>query len=77
MGTYFGVVRKHDPTLPIVVLGAKDDLENQTVQEDYVQDFLRDNNIHSYLKVSSKTGYNVEESFNTLIKEIMNYKGIL
>ncbi len=71
------VVRKYDPSLPIVLLGAKNDLENHSVDDSYVEDFLRDNTIKSYLKVSSKTGHNVEESFNILIREIMEYKNVL
>jgi hypothetical protein len=29
------------------------------------------------MKISSKTGYNVEEAFNLLLKEIMEYKKLL
>ena len=74
---WISVVRKYDPRLPIVLLGAKDDLENQSVQDSYVEDFLRGNSINSYLRISSKTGFNVEESFNLLIRKIMEYKNIL
>ena len=72
--SWIGVVRKYDPDLPIVLLGAKCDLENQSVQDEYVQDFLSQNNIKYYLKVSSKTGFNIDESFNLLIHEIMEHK---
>jgi small GTP-binding protein len=69
--------RKFNPTLPIVLLGAKSDLENHTVQDEYVQDFIKENNINIYLKVSSKTGFNVQEAFDILLKEIMEYKNVL
>ena len=69
--------RKFDPNLPIVLLGSKFDLKNRTVQDEYVEKFISENNIKTYLRTSSKTGLNVKEAFNSLLWEVMEYKGII
>jgi Ras-related protein Rab-11A len=68
------MVRKHDPSLPIVLLGSKYDLNYPSVEDKYVLDFMTENDITKYLKVSSKTGLNVEEAFQFLIQDIIEYK---
>ena len=70
------VVRKYDPTLPVVLLGGKCDLKNHSVKEEYILDFMKENNIDQYLNVSSKTGSNVEEAFQILVARIMEYKSL-
>jgi small GTP-binding protein len=69
--------RKFEPKLPIVLLGSKFDLENHTVEDEYVEEFMKANNIYTYLKASSKTGQNVNEGFTQLLNEVIEYKSIL
>ena len=43
------------------------------VFDEYVSGIINEyNNIIGYLKISSKTGYNVKEAFNSLLKIISN-----
>ncbi|MFX1419297.1 MAG: Rab family GTPase [Promethearchaeota archaeon] len=49
------------------------DLNECRVFDEYISDIVsRYNNIIGYLKISSKTGYNVKEAFNSLIRRIPN-----
>jgi len=77
LGKWLELFRKNDPNLPIVLLGSKNDLENHSVQDEYVEGFIKENNISTYLKVSSKTDLNVDKAFDRLLKAIMQKKGFL
>lgn len=58
------------------LLGTKYDITNPyecKVFDNYVSKIINKyNNIIGYLKISSKTGYNVKEAFNSLLKRISN-----
>lgn len=58
------------------LLGTKCDIINfheYIVFDEYVSGIINKyNNIIGYLKISSKTGYNVKEAFNSLLKRISN-----
>ncbi|TFG03253.1 MAG: GTP-binding protein [Promethearchaeota archaeon] len=70
--------RKENPALPIVLLGAKLDLEELIVVSDEMANETKEKfNIGDYLKISSKTGYNVEEAFHVLVHEIRKYNNDL
>ena len=72
---WLNIVRKDDPTLPILLLGSKYDLvDSITVDDDFVSEFVEDNNISGYCKVSSKTGYNVDGVFESLVSTIINHR---
>ncbi|TFG23644.1 MAG: GTP-binding protein [Promethearchaeota archaeon] len=74
---WLNIVRKDDPTLPILLLGSKYDLvDSITVDDDLVSEFVEDNNISGYCKVSSKTGYNINFVFESLIGTIIDYRHI-
>jgi small GTP-binding protein len=71
------IVRQNDPNLPVLFIGTKTDLiEDKSVDDDYAMSFLEPLNLFSYLKISSKTGMNVEESFRLLTKQILERQGI-
>lgn len=71
------IVRQNDPDLPILFLGTKIDLiEDINVSDDFALSYLESLNLFDYLKISSKTGENVEESFRRLIQEIFERQGI-
>jgi small GTP-binding protein len=71
------IVRNDNPTLPILLLGSKYDLiESIMVDDEYVRQFVENNNISGYCKVSSKTGYNVDGVFESLVSTIIDYRKI-
>jgi len=66
------IVRKEDPNLPILFLGSKSDLEEDIcVEQDYIEEFKQHFNLYDYLRISSKTGENVELSFESLTRQIL------
>ena len=66
------IVRKEDPELPILFLGSKSDLEDDIcVKEDYIEEFKEHFNLYDFLRISSKTGENVELSFESLTRQIL------
>ena len=62
--------------IPTMILGSKMDvvdLYEMKVFDDYISEIRRNHeNIIEYLKISSKTGFNIEEAFYRLIEEISN-----
>ncbi len=71
------IVRQNNPNLPVLFLGTKIDLiEDINVNDDFALSYLESLNLFDYLKISSKTGENVEESFRRLISEILERQGI-
>ncbi|MFX1312463.1 MAG: Rab family GTPase [Promethearchaeota archaeon] len=66
------IVRKGDPNLPILFLGTKLDLEDEIqVDDSYASSFLNEFNLIDYLKISSKTGENVNKAFSILTQKIL------
>ncbi|MFX1410206.1 MAG: Rab family GTPase [Promethearchaeota archaeon] len=66
------IVRKGDPTLPILFLGTKLDLADEIqVDDDYANQFLDVFDLIDYLKISSKTGENVDNAFKILTRKIL------
>lgn len=66
------ICRKHDPNLPILFLGSKSDLIQEIcIKDDYIKDFKEKFNLYDYLPISSKTGENIQLSFESLTKEIL------
>ncbi len=69
---WVNICRAENPELPILFIGSKSDL-SINISEDYVFQFKEENNFFNYLKISSKTGENVELAFKLLAKEILNH----
>ncbi|MBD3197345.1 MAG: GTP-binding protein [Candidatus Lokiarchaeota archaeon] len=66
------ICRSDDKNLPMLFLGTKLDLENEiAVNDDYAQELKEQLNLIDYLKISSKTGENVQESFELLTVNIL------
>ena len=75
---WINIVRTGDPNLPVLFLGTKSDLVDEiTVEEEYALSFKKKLNLFKYLKISSKSGENVDESFNIVTREILKYMGLL
>jgi small GTP-binding protein len=69
---WVNIVRKGDPDLPILFLGTKLDLEEEIqVDDNYAKEFLEVFNLMDFLKISSKTGENVESVFDILTRKIL------
>ena len=63
------ICRKENSDLPILFVGAKSDLvDEMVISEEYIKNLVEKYNFCDYMKVSSKTGENVNEVFNILIK---------
>jgi len=78
IGEWVSIIRKDDPNLPILFIGAKIDLVDKiSVSDEDTQKLKEQYNFLDYLKVSSKTGYNVEQVFKILKKEILRIKHII
>ncbi|MFX0021663.1 MAG: Rab family GTPase [Candidatus Hermodarchaeota archaeon] len=62
--------------ITVFILGTKCDvinLDDCKIFDDYILDIIRKyNNIVGYLKISSKTGYNVKNAFDSLLKKLPN-----
>lgn len=66
------IVRRESPDLPVLFLGTKADLvENVIIDEDYIEEIKERYNFYDYFVISSKTGLNVERSFESITKEII------
>ncbi len=62
--------------IPTIILGSKKDvvdLYEMKIFDDYISEIRRiHKNVIMYIKISSKTGFNVKEAFYRLIEEISN-----
>jgi small GTP-binding protein len=64
--------RSGDPNLPILLLGMKNDLsERIAVTDKYTSDIKDNFNLFDYIKVSSKSGENVQKAFQSLFSHIL------
>ncbi|MFW9936121.1 MAG: Rab family GTPase [Candidatus Thorarchaeota archaeon] len=69
---WVNIVRLHDITLPIMLVGTKLDLEDAiAVDDEYAYNIKNTFNMLNYFKTSSKNAYNVNEVFEALAKELM------
>ena len=69
---WVNICRGENPDIPIIFLGTKSDLtESITVDDDFALKFPKKYDFFKYLKVSSKTGENVNLAFDLLAKEII------
>ena len=66
------IVRKTNEKLPILFVGTKLDLKDEIMVEDeHARSFLEQHNLLDYVKISSKTGENVNKCFELLIRNII------
>ncbi len=76
---WVGILRKYDPELPILFLGTKLDLVEQiSVNDEYALEFKEKYNLFDYLKISSKTGENINKALENLLKKniVKHVKGL-
>ncbi|MCP4761817.1 MAG: GTP-binding protein [archaeon] len=66
---WLGILRSYDPKIPIMLVGAKADLEHmRKVQTREAIGIAKDRRCKGYVEVSAKSGINVEASFTTISK---------
>ena len=69
---WINIVRRSNPNLPILFLGTKNDLTDQIMVDDsYAESFKDEFNLLGYLRISSKSGENVNKAFNILTTNIL------
>jgi small GTP-binding protein len=71
---WVNICRAENPSIPIIFLGTKLDLEDQiTVDDSFALKFKKKYWFFDYLKISSKTGENVNKVFELLAKELVKH----
>jgi len=71
---WVNICRGDQPDFPIIFVGSKTDLtEFINIEEDFILEILDKYNLFNYIRVSSKTGQNVEFTFELLAREIIKY----
>ena len=69
---WVNIVRKGNNGIPILFLGTKLDLiEDLMVDDEYALSFKEQFKLFDYLKISSKSGENVQKSFELLTQRIL------
>lgn len=72
---WIDICRADQPHLPILLLGSKADLvEMVKLDKDFIGDLKEKYNLFDYLRVSSKSGENVNLAFELLAKHIIENK---
>ena len=75
VGEWVKLLRSKDANLPILLIGSKLDLTDKiSVEESDLIPLVEKYQLCGILKVSSKTGENVEQVFIDIVKEIMHNK---
>ena len=70
--SWVSILRKFDPNLPILFVGTKLDLEDLvSIDDNYALDLLKQYNFFDFIKISSKLGYNVELTFELIVRKII------
>ena len=69
---WVNICRGGNPDIPIIFLGTKSDLTDSiTVDDDFALKFPKKYDFFNYMKISSKTGENVNLAFEKLTREIL------
>ncbi|MBY9003959.1 MAG: GTP-binding protein [Candidatus Lokiarchaeota archaeon] len=67
------ICRSEDPTIPILLIGSKADLEESfSLDEDFIQNMKNNYNFFDFIKISSKTGENVDNAFKIIAEKVIN-----
>ncbi len=70
---WVGILRSSVPDLPILLVGTKLDLEDQILlDEEYIKELRDEYKLFDYMKISSKTGQNVNEIIEVLVRRILS-----
>lgn len=70
------IVSKNYKEIPIILIGAKADLEERiSVSDEYALEAVEEFGFKKYIKVSAKTGLNVEQTFQDIVLEMLKANG--
>lgn len=64
------LLRENNPKLPLILVGAKADMDNSSINDEDIQNLKDKFNFMAYIKTSAKTGLNVHKVFEILAKGI-------
>jgi len=68
----------NDEEIPILMVGGKLDLQDQiAITENEAQKIAKLHNLYKYIECSSKTGVNVENIFETLVRDILSFRNVI
>ncbi|TFG17710.1 MAG: GTP-binding protein [Promethearchaeota archaeon] len=71
---WVNICRSDDPELPILLVGSKADLEEMiTINEGFIKSLKNEFEFFDYIRISSKTGENVDKVFEKIACEIINH----
>lgn len=74
---YVKIVRENSGNIPIMLIGAKLDLEEyRQISTNEGIDAAKSNGLASFVEVSSKTNLNIDNSFKTIVDLILKYSGV-
>lgn len=69
---WVNICRQNNPDIPIIFLGTKLDLiKPTTIDDEFALKFIEKYDFFNYLKISSRTGENVNLAFELLAKELV------
>jgi Ras-related protein Rab-18 len=64
--------------IPILMVGGKLDLQDQiSITKSEAKKIVKEYNLHKYFACSSKTGENVENIFETLVRDILRFQNLI
>lgn len=74
---YVKIVRENSGNIPIMLIGAKLDLEEyRQISTNEGIEAAKANGLASFVEVSSKTNLNIDNSFKTIVDLILKYSGV-
>ncbi|MHA1671021.1 MAG: Rab family GTPase [Promethearchaeota archaeon] len=69
---WIDICRSEDPTIPILLVGSKADLEDSpSLNEEYIQNRQHAFDLFDFIRVSSKSGSNVDEAFRLIAEKVV------
>lgn len=69
---WVNIIRASEEELPILLVGTKNDLHDDIqVDDEFALELKEKYNIFNYMKTSSKTGENIEKSFELLVRKVI------
>lgn len=71
---WISICRSDDPKLPILLVASKADIEDIVpINEDFIQSLITKYDFFDWIRISSKTGENVDQTFEKIAREIVKY----
>jgi small GTP-binding protein len=69
---WIDICRSEDPTIPVLLVGSKADLEVSTfLDEEYIRNMQYKYGLFDFIKISSKSGRNVDKAFRLIAEKVV------